>query len=210
MPRLRIVLIALIILALTSLFWGWSTRAEQGAAAGWMALTPEMAARQQVVCSSGTALVPKSFRVTATRWIRNRSVVFYMAECRDGRASPPIAVTGNALVELMWTGWQMRGRSNMSSSPGPVAKSLSIRRSTGAVPYTIVLGTMDMSDVAVIEVVLENGEVVKEQPTGDTFVIYIPEKIEPREIRWLDDAGQVLDHEDFSQSGGPPTTGSVP
>lgn len=202
-----IILIGLIILALTAVLWGWSV--QPGGGPVWrFALTPGMAARQHVSCPQGTTLAPGSFRTTATRWVEGRAVVFYTASCQDGVGNPPIPLSGDAVVELGWSGWDMRSWSSGSgASVNRPIQSLGTSQQfavSNADSYTIVNGTVGIPDVALVEVVMDDGEVVQDQPVNNAFVAYVPRQAEVREIRLLDDAGQVLHQEDVHFPSPPP------
>lgn len=214
MLRLRIALISLILLALMTLLWAWSTRVANGAAIEWVALMPGMAARQQAAsaCPQRMTFMPQRFRVTTTRWIEGKAMVFYTAECRDG-INAPVTLTGDVFVAWTWMGWQVESSSAGTGSGGSgqnPLEGLGMSQSVGADPYTIVRGTVGIPDVVLVEVVLSDGEVVQDQPTNGVFVAYIPQAIEVREIRLLNDAGQLLHQMDIPQPPAPPQPGAPP
>jgi hypothetical protein len=207
MLRIRIILVGLIILTLTAVLWGWSV--QPGGGPVWrFALTPGMAVRLGVSCSQGTTLVPGSFRTTATRWVEDQAVVFYTASCQDGVGNPPIPLSGDAVVELGWSGWDMCSWSSGSGAPvNKPIQSLGASQQLAAPnadSYTIVKGTVGIPDVALVEVVMDDGEVVQDQPVNNAFVAYVPRQAEVHEIRLLDDAGQVLHQESMRFPSPPP------
>ncbi|MCG8348541.1 MAG: hypothetical protein MI924_12290, partial [Chloroflexales bacterium] len=89
-------------------------------------------------------------------------------------------------------------------------KSIEIGHQIGADPYTTVHGMVAIPDVALVELVMDDGEVVQDRPVNNAFVAYVPRKAEVREIRLLDDAGQVLHQEDVHFPSPPPPPPSLP
>lgn len=133
---------------------------------------------------------PGAFVLRDQRPLQQGVLALYTAQCPDH--DRPIPMIGYAVVESQRTGWVVIA-SSYSGVRTPIIEADAAMTGNGEIAgRAIKYGRILNPAIARVEVVFEDGQVQRDQPRNDMFVLELRHATRACELRFVDARGQVI------------------
>lgn len=154
----------------------------------------------RVACPPIQTFVPNTYHLKDTETnSKQQLIVVYLADCTSPNRPTTTLVGLQVYDGLSYAGNSMSGADILATGPNAPGLTYSYGGSGGPDGYTLVMGQVNISQAATVEVLFADGKTRGQAPSNHQYFILAPGTSLPCELRVLDGNQIVLIHYQIGQ-----------